>query len=113
MQNQIVDEDGNKCWFDKNKDLHRDNDLPAVIRKHGTQDWFRHGKRHRDHGPAIIYASGNETWYKDGEKHREDGPAIIWFDGMGIWYLKGKEYSKEEHRRIVNAYKVVFVMLRI
>ena len=49
---------------------HRDNDLPAEIRKDGTQKWFKDGKLHRDNDlPAIIWADGDQEWWVNGEQY--------------------------------------------
>ena len=46
--------------------LHRDGDLPAVITVRGHKEYWKNGKRHRDHGPAIIRTNGVCSWYKNG-----------------------------------------------
>jgi hypothetical protein len=47
--------------------LHRENDLPAIIRWNGTQEWYKNGKLHRDGDlPAIIGANRFQAWYKNG-----------------------------------------------
>jgi hypothetical protein len=70
--------------------LHRDDDLPAVIRANGSKSWCRNGKRHRDNGPAIIEENGTQEWYRDGKRHRDNGPAIITPDGRQWWLRNGK-----------------------
>ena len=40
---QIINIDGNTSWY-KNGQLHRDNDLPAVILTNGSQFWYQYGK---------------------------------------------------------------------
>ncbi len=50
-------------------EIHRDNDLPAVILSNGTQKWFQNGKVHRDNDlPAIIWSDGTQEWYQNGKK---------------------------------------------
>lgn len=70
---------GNICWYDDERNLHRDYDLPAQIH-HGSgfQTWWQHGVRHRVNGPAIITTSGEQHWFRDGILHRTDGPAITY-----------------------------------
>ena len=49
------------------ENLHRDNDLPAMIRTDGSQLWYKDGKQHRDNDlPADIHADGEQQWYKGG-----------------------------------------------
>lgn len=64
--------------WSKNGKLHRDNDLPAVIRKDGTREWWVNGERHRENDlPAYIDFIGNKSWYKNGLLHRDgDFPAV-------------------------------------
>ena len=51
--------------FDDN--LHRNNDLPAVIWSDGRQWWYQNGKRHRDNNlPASIYSHGYKEWWVNG-----------------------------------------------
>ncbi len=62
---------GDQEWY-QNGQLHRDNDLPAVILTNGTQKWYKNGLLHREHDlPAIIYPSGEQIWYKNGKYHRQ------------------------------------------
>jgi hypothetical protein len=68
-----VDIDGDQYWIATNGHLHRDGDLPAIIRDDGRQ-----------------------YWYHDGKKHRETGPAFIWSDGAVEFWLNNYEYSIED-----------------
>eukprot|EP01117_Protostelium_nocturnum_P012134 TRINITY_DN4452_c0_g1_i17.p1 TRINITY_DN4452_c0_g1~~TRINITY_DN4452_c0_g1_i17.p1 ORF type:complete len:116 (+),score=25.07 TRINITY_DN4452_c0_g1_i17:74-421(+) len=55
--------------FYKEGEVHRDNDLPAIIEANGTQYWFKKGKPHRDNNlPAIIRADGTREWWKEGKR---------------------------------------------
>jgi hypothetical protein len=71
--------------------LHRDYDLPAVVWRDGTLDWYQEGARHRDHDrPAITLADGSCFWYQHGIPHRgNDQPAVVWADGTLEWYRNG------------------------
>jgi len=40
----IITEFGTKRWFNKADELHRDNDLPAVIWKDGYKEWWINGE---------------------------------------------------------------------
>lgn len=43
--------------------IHRDNDLPAVVKKDGTQMWYDFGELHRVGKPAVVYPDGKvEYW---------------------------------------------------
>jgi hypothetical protein len=80
--------------FYKHGKRHRDNDLPAIIKKSGYMAWWQNAKCHRVGGPAIIYASGRAVWLQYGRFHREDGPAIdrSWAQ---FWYLHGKLHRED------------------
>ncbi len=53
-----------KYGYGRYNTLHRDGDKPAVIRVYGTQEWYKHGKRHRGEGkPAIVYTDGQPPRY--------------------------------------------------
>ena len=39
-----IDEDGTQKFYNENGQLHRDNDLPAIIRADGTQFWYHNGE---------------------------------------------------------------------
>jgi hypothetical protein len=110
---------GDKMWI-RNGVLHRDNDLPAVIKADGTQKWYREGKLfraddkpnvitsvcefwynedeklHRDNDlPASISSSGYKTWYQNGLIHRDgDQPAEVWPDGNGNYYQRWRQNGK-------------------
>jgi len=94
----VIDERGNKEWFNKEGRPHRDNDLPAVEYSNGTMAWYKNGLNHRDNGlPAVEYPGGNKLWYVDGKYHRVDGPAVERVDeGNNKWYIEGKELSEKE-----------------
>jgi hypothetical protein len=59
-------------WRDEDGKLHREGDLPAVIRNDGTRGWYKHGKVHRDGDmPAIEHPNGNRVWWVNDVIHRE------------------------------------------
>jgi hypothetical protein len=75
-----------RVWY-QNGLRHRDNDLPALILD-GRQEWWKHGNLHRDHDlPAIKYPSGSCLWYQNGLKHRDNDlpAAIFWYDKREWW----------------------------
>ena len=55
----------------KNGNLHRDNDLPAVILagEHGIKIWYQHGKIYRDNGLPAYVDKYNKHRYKNGLLH--------------------------------------------
>ena len=87
----VIGEDGTQMWY-QNGERHRNNDLPAIIRPNGSQEWYRNGKLHRDNDlPAEIEEDGTQKWYQNGELHRDnDLPAVIREDGTEEWWQNGK-----------------------
>ena len=53
---------GDQFWYDTNGKPHRDDDLPAIIWGDGEQEWYYHGKQHRETGPAVTFLDTNEFW---------------------------------------------------
>ena len=78
-------------WFYSGK-LHRDNDLPAIVYKNGTQSWYKNGLAHRENDfPAFMFKSGTKYWYYQGHVHRDnDLPAEMYIDGIHKWFIHGK-----------------------
>jgi len=69
----IINKYGDKCWYNKAGELHRENDLPAVILEDGSKGWYKNGKLHRDNDlPAVIYKDGIKLWYINGEFIRNE-----------------------------------------
>ena len=60
-------------WRDDEGRLHRD-DAPARVFPSGREEWYRHGKRHRDpeEGPAASYPDGRRIWFVDGVRVKSD-----------------------------------------
>jgi len=70
-----IDEYGDKYWRNKDGELHRENDMPAVIWKNGAKHWYTNGKCHRDNDmPAIIFADGDKEWWINNEFIRIEHP---------------------------------------
>lgn len=66
-----------KIWKNANGLYHRDNDLPALIDKHGNLRWYQKGKQFRKDGkPTHEYIDGTLKW-SNGEyitrAHHADG----------------------------------------
>ncbi len=76
---------------DQDLKLHSFYDLPAIIHKDGTKEWFNHDKRHRDDDkPALIRPSGIKMWYNHDKLHRDNNkPAIIRPDGHKEYWIYG------------------------
>lgn len=100
----ITEDKYEKKWY-KNGKLHRDNDLPAIIRARGGQVWYNHGNIHcKDDLPAIIDADGDQYWYKNGKLHREDDkPSVIHSNGDQQWYKHGNLHRDDDQPAIVCA----------
>ena len=81
--------DGVVEWRTARRVLHRVGG-PAVIRPGPKfEEWYQHGKLHREDGPAIIDYYGSQYWFLNGKRHRTDGPAVVHHDGTLQWYEHG------------------------
>lgn len=78
-------------------EVHRDGDLPAIIREDGTQEWWKRDELHRDGDlPAVICYNGDQEWWKDGERQRDgDLPAVVYSDGTQVWSKPGKGVHRD------------------
>jgi len=81
---------GRKEWY-QNGELHRKNDQPAVYVDDFYKAWYCRHKLHRNHDqPAIVHGKCEE-WYEHGLKHREgDKPAVINKNQFMLWYKNGE-----------------------
>jgi len=72
--------------------LHR-NDLPAIIKTNGTQEYYQSGLLHRSNDlPAIVRANGSKEWWINGRRHRDNGlPAIVRVNGTQEYYNNGRK----------------------
>ena len=62
----VIHNNGTKKWFNKDGQLHRDGDQPAVIWADGTRLWYRDGGLYRDHDKPVVMARGKSmAWYMD------------------------------------------------
>jgi len=86
---------GDKFWYNKNGERHREGDEPAIEYASGTKYWYKNGELHRDDDkPAAVLAGGQKSWYKHGELHRDDDkPAVEHSDGTKYWYKNGRRYT--------------------
>jgi hypothetical protein len=73
--------------------LHRDDNRPAFIGRHGELKWCIHGRyRRTDGGPTIRRFDGTQLWTAEcGMIYHRDGdlPAVIDPDGTLRYYLHG------------------------
>lgn len=74
---------GNNCtfrqWYHLGL-LHRDGDLPAQIAYNGTQEYYKHGLHHREHGlPAI--AEGGYDYVGDDTSYPENAHFVWCLNG--------------------------------
>jgi hypothetical protein len=54
--------------FKKNGQIHRDNDLPAVVWENGAKQWLQNSLLHRDNDlPAVVWENGAKYWYQNGK----------------------------------------------
>ena len=102
----VIWPDGSQKWYQHGQ-LHRDYDLPAVIRPYYpmlmVQEWYQNGLKHRDGDEPAVIRPERQEWYYDGLLHRENHqPAVIEraLNGtLKIWYIKGirKRYDEYYH----------------
>ena len=86
----------NTIWYyNKDDEIHRDDDEPAVIFPNGTKWWYKNDIVHRDGDkPAVVDRNGNKGWWKNGKKHRDgDKPAVEYVNGEKEYYKNGKKYT--------------------
>lgn len=99
IKNGRYEENGDIIYYKNNK-IHRDDDLPAIIQKDGSLQWWINGYPHRENNPAEIRIDGTKYWYNHGQKHRIGGPAVERSDGTKVW----RQYN-ELHRLDGPAYE--------
>jgi len=69
----IISKYGTQCWYNKDGQFHRENDLPAIIFKSGKKQWCKNGKLHRENDmPAVIFEDGSKSWWINGEFLRSE-----------------------------------------
>jgi hypothetical protein len=96
-KNPVIDNLKRKMWFNDNNQLHRDDDLPAIVWINGTKEWYINGIRCRKNGPAIEMNDGTIFWYEDGLCSRnKDLPAIEYKNGTKQYWINGVEISERK-----------------
>jgi hypothetical protein len=71
---------GTKIWKNKEGELHRRNDKPAIEFSDGGKVWYINGLLHRGNDkPAVERPNGNKKWYINGEfiKQNYDSNGVI------------------------------------
>ena len=84
MTNPKIDSEGNKCWFNNDVELHRED------------------------GPAIEYADGSTYWYVNGKIHRLDGPAGEYADGTCDYWINGQQLTEDKWN--VHSFRIEYVI---
>ena len=65
---EYIEEKFGSVYHYKHGELHRDNDLPAIVCADGAKEWHQNDELHRDNDlPAIVFADGAKEWYQNGE----------------------------------------------
>ena len=92
--------DGTMVWKNEDGEIHRENDMPAIIFINGDKYWCKNGLNHRDRDlPTKIFADDSRIWYKNGQRHRNgDKPAIIFASGTREWWKNGKFLKRIEKK---------------
>jgi len=63
MNNPEINEYGNQYWRDDQRELHHDDDLPAIVWIGNVNCWCFHGSFHRAFGPALEMWNGEIRWW--------------------------------------------------
>jgi hypothetical protein len=70
-------DDLDTAWY-RYGQLHRDGDLPAVMRHDGLKlAWYTRRYLHRDADLPAYYCRYGWRWYKNDKRHRVGGPASV------------------------------------
>jgi len=94
-----IDCNGHKLWKNKDGQIHRDGDLPAVIYADGTKSYYKNGNCHRDGDlPAIEWIDGTKKFFKDGKLHRDNGKPAVIFKNKYEYWLDGKRILTVKHK---------------
>lgn len=64
----VISPTGIRYWYNKYNQLHRENNLPAVIYPSGATDYYLNGEFYNPGGgPAVVDVDGTEWWYSESE----------------------------------------------
>lgn len=68
----IVSSRNAKYYYNKDAELHREGDKPAIIYSKNYKLWYKNGLLHRDNNlPAIQYPDGQKEFWRNGKKVNE------------------------------------------
>ena len=91
----VNEHNGDQFWF-TGEVLHRDDDLPAVVRddhRHVFLSWHKHGNNHRENDDPAVFMQWKHNgevrqyWYRDDKLHREWAlPAVVHSPGVHEWW---------------------------
>lgn len=102
----FIDEDGNyyreeiiEAEEEENDEEEKVNKIKIIIPKEDLkhEEWYIHGKRHREDGPAVK-TSNYEEWYINDKLSRTDGPAITTIQEIGKteeWFYEGRRHRAD------------------
>lgn len=93
----IVYDNGTMLWH-KNDNLHRDDDLPAIVNDSEDYyyEWFQNGLLHRNGDKPAVVDEYVKEWHINGVLHRDGGkPAYKHIDGIHKWFIDGVKIRKE------------------
>ena len=99
----MIDHNGRQIWYQHGQ-VHRDGDRPAVIESNGVQQWYQKDRLHRDGDqPAVIYPNGRQQWYRQDQLHRdEDQPAVVDPNWRQEWYQCGRLHRDGDQPAVIN-----------
>jgi hypothetical protein len=96
----VISAMGDQRWY-RNRRLHRDGDLPAVVMFTHTgrpryRAWYRHGRQHRERDkPAVISSDGARSWYINGRQYRKGGLPTFAMGKVKMWHRDGEIHRIE------------------
>ena len=71
-------------------EIHRGNDLPAVVIVGERYEWWTHGIPGRDGDRPAVVTRMVKEWIVDDKLHRDGGqPAVVWYNGDADYFTHG------------------------
>lgn len=91
--------DQQTIWYHQGL-IHRDYG-PALIFGCGDKEWYKHGQLHRDNDlPAVIWNNGKDLrWFQNGNLHRIGAAASI-HNELEEYFFDGKYYEPEDYWKL-------------
>lgn len=82
--------------------LHRDGDLPAVLKEYPSGAyWVQHGLLHRDGDKPAVIENICSKWYRYGSRELTDDD-LIQLDGAHLeWFQRGKHHRDHDRPAVV------------